>query len=84
MKCLPLADEKSLLFRLQKGDQYAFEQLYTHYKKHIIGHLLFIFNSDELTQDIAQETFIAIWENRAQANPEKSFKSYIFIFPPNL
>ncbi len=83
MKHLPLADEKSLLLRLQKGDQHAFEQLYAHYKKHIIGRLLFIFKSDELTQDIAQETFIAIWENRARVNPEKSFKSFLFTIATN-
>ncbi len=83
MKILSITDEKGLLLRLRGGDQQAFEQLYDHYKNHIIGHLLFIFKSDELTQDVAQETFIAIWENRHQVNPEKSFKAYLFTIATN-
>lgn len=83
MKIIPITDERDLLLKLRNGNQKAFELLYAHYKKHIIGHLLFIFKSDELAQDIAQETFIAIWENRSQVNPEKSFKAFLFTIATN-
>lgn len=76
-------DEKTLLIRLRNDDHQAFEQLYHRYKKRIAGHLLAMFKDEELAQDIAQETFIKIWENRAQVNEEKSFKAYLFTIATN-
>ena len=83
MKALSNDYEKELLLQLRDGDQYAFEQLYQYYKNHIIGHLLYMFKSDELTKDIAQDTFIAIWENRSQINPDRPFKAYLFTIATN-
>ncbi|HMR19072.1 MAG TPA: RNA polymerase sigma-70 factor [Sphingobacterium sp.] len=83
MKILPIHNEKDLLMKLRNRDQQTFEQLYAHYKKHIIGHLLYIFKSDELAQDITQETFIAVWENCSQIDPEKSFKAFLFTIATN-
>ncbi|AZB25112.1 MULTISPECIES: RNA polymerase sigma factor [Bacteroidota] len=83
MKTIPPIDEKGLLLRLHKGDRYAFEQLYNAYKKNILGHLLFLFKSEELAQDIAQETFMAVWESCRQIDPDKNFKSYLYTIATN-
>ena len=83
MKVDEIIDEKILLTRLRNGDHAAFEQLYHHYKRHIVGHLLGLFKDQEIAQDIAQDTFIKIWENRAQLDEQKSFKAYLFTIATN-
>ena len=75
--------ESKLLLDLRNGQQYAFEVLYNKYKKDLIRHLLFIFKSDELTQDIVQETFISVWESRSNINLDKSFKAYLLTIATN-
>ena len=35
-------------------------------------------NNEELASDIVQETFLKVWKNRHQLNPDKSFNSYLF------
>lgn len=78
-----LIDERELLVKLRDGDEMAFEKLYNFYKEHIITHLLYLFKNDDLTQDVAQETFIAVWEKREELNPDKSFKSYLYTIAAN-
>lgn len=83
MKVDEIIDEKALLIQLRNGDHQAFEQLYHHYKRRIAGHLLTMFKDEELAQDIAQDTFIKVWENRAQIDEDKSFKAYLFTIATN-
>lgn len=78
-----LIDERELLIKLRDGDAMAFEKLYNFYKEHIITHLLYLFKNDDLTQDVAQEVFITIWEKREELNPDKSFKSYLYTIATN-
>jgi len=70
-------DEKELLRRLREGDQRSFTKLYSDYSSLISAHLLYMLKTRELAQEVAQDTFIALWENRAKIDPEKSLKSYL-------
>ncbi len=77
-------DEKSLLLQLKKGDEHAFEILYNNYKSRIAGNLFKLLKSDDLVKEVLQELFFKVWEARAQIDPEKSFKSYLFRIAENL
>ena len=77
-------DEKSLLLRLKNGDERAFEILYNNYKFRIAGNLFKLLKSDDLVKETLQELFFKLWEVRAQIDPEKSFKSYLFRIAENL
>ncbi|QDW25839.1 RNA polymerase sigma factor [Pedobacter sp. KBS0701] len=77
-------DEKSLLLQLKDGDERAFEILYNNYKFRIAGNLFKLLKSDDLVKEVLQELFFKIWEVRAQIDPEKSFKSYLFRIAENL
>ena len=77
-------DEKSLLLQLKSGDERAFEMLYNNYKFRIAGNLFKLLKSDDLVKEVLQELFFKIWEVRAQIDPEKSFKSYLFRIGENL
>lgn len=83
MNSIHIINEKELLIKLRDGDAMAFEKIYNFYKDHIITHLLYLFKNDDLTQDVVQEVFIAIWEKRKILNPDKSFKSYLYTIATN-
>ena len=76
-------NEKELLIKLREGDAMAFEKVYNHYKEHIIKHVLYLFTSDDIAEDITQDTFITVWEKRADIKPEKSFKSFLYTVATN-
>ena len=77
-------DEKALLLRLKDGDERAFEILYNNYKTRIAGNLFKLLKSDDVVKEVLQELFFKIWEVRAQIDPEKSFRSYLFRIAENL
>lgn len=77
-------DEKKLLFQLKQGDENAFEILYNNYKFRLAGNLFKLLKSDDLVKETLQELFFKIWEGRAQIDPDKSFKSYLFRVGENL
>ena len=70
--------EKELVASLKDGSKQAFETLYNQYKKRLAGNLFKLLKCEDLTLEILQDLFLKIWDTRAQINPEKSFKSYLF------
>ena len=40
--------------------------------------------SDELSKEVVQETFVRLWEKRANLNVEKSLNAYIYTIAKNL
>lgn len=74
---------QELLQRLRDGDQRSFDSVYSDYSVHITAHLITLLKSRELAQEVAQDTFIALWENREAIDPEKSIKSYLFKIATN-
>lgn len=77
-------DEKVLLLQLKQGDERAFEILYNNYKSRLAGNLFKLLKSEDLVKEILQELFFKVWTIRAQIDPDKSFKSYLFRIGENL
>jgi len=71
-------NEPDLLLRLREGDTLAFEALYNQYKIRLTANLLRILKSPELVEDVLQDVFLGIWENRHHIDPERSIKPYLF------
>jgi RNA polymerase sigma-70 factor (ECF subfamily) len=78
-----LRSEKELLVKLKAGDKSAFEQIYRLYSNRLFGNLLKLLQSETEAQEILQEVFLKIWQNRALIDPEKSFRSYLFKIAEN-
>lgn len=76
-------EEKELLDRLRKGDEKAFAALYNIYKDVLGYRLLRLVKSESLTEELLQDLFMKVWENRAQIDLTKSFKSYLFRIAEN-
>ncbi|WP_283422092.1 RNA polymerase sigma factor [Chryseobacterium profundimaris] len=84
MTAASIPSEKELLLRLQEGDYGAFEIIY-HKHSRAIGQRLFrLLKSWELAEDILQELFIKIWNNRGTINPDKPLEAYLYRLTSNL
>ena len=67
-----------LLVRISEGDRHAFRELYQRYTPVLHPFVKSLCNNDALCEDIVQEVFIKIWDNREKAVNIKQVKSYLF------
>ncbi len=67
-----------LVEKLQKGDIEAFDQIFRKYGDRLFGFALKYLKSKEYTEELVQDVFLKIWENRANLKKEFSLKSYLF------
>ncbi len=84
MKITPATDERELLVKLRDGDQRAFEHIYYLYSKRILIHITKWIKDEDNAQEILQDVFIRIWDNRKNIDPDKPFPSYLFSVAQNL
>jgi len=63
---------------LKEGDAKAFDLLFGHYSKRLYYFALGYLKSKADAEEIVQDVFYKIWENRKSLKPELSFKAYIF------
>lgn len=69
--------DKELIQSIKSGSKKAYSFFYKQYYHKIMVQVLFLTNSEELAKDIAQESFVKLWEARENLNEELSLKSYI-------
>lgn len=70
--------EVNCLNALKNGDSAAFDTLFADYGKRMYYFAYGYLKSKEEAEGVVQEVFLRIWCNRAQINPELSFKAYLF------
>lgn len=75
--------ERELILRLIDDDQAAFHELYLLYRKRIFSTVYGFIRSKEFAEDIYQDTFTTIWQNRKSLNPDTSFYSFIYTIVRN-
>ena len=68
--------EIDLLMRISEGDRNAFRELYQRYTPVLYPFVKSLCNDDALCEDIVQEIFIKIWDNRVKALHIKQVRSY--------
>ncbi|HMT75933.1 MAG TPA: RNA polymerase sigma-70 factor, partial [Chitinophagaceae bacterium] len=61
----------------------AFEKIYRMYSGRLYGNLLKLVKNESLAQEILQDVFVKIWENRFSIDANKSFRSYLFKIAEN-
>ncbi|MDL2213833.1 RNA polymerase sigma-70 factor [Bacteroides sp. OttesenSCG-928-N06] len=67
-----------LLKDLKNGDKKAFEKIYAQYYNPILLFLNSWVHPSSSAEDLCQELFSNLWENRETINPKKNLKSYLF------
>jgi RNA polymerase sigma-70 factor (ECF subfamily) len=71
-------DEKLWIADIQKGDEGAFERLFKTYYFDLSRFVWRYVESKAIAEELVQEVFADIWENRAQWNPTRSLKLYLY------
>lgn len=79
-----MAKESLHITHLQKGDITSFEYLYNTWSGKLYNFVMRISKGDSyLAEDIVQNVFIKVWENRVSVDPDKSFGAYICTIAKN-
>jgi len=73
-----------LLARIRKGDARAFGITLERYWIHVMRHAAEILGSTTDAEDIAQETFVRLWERRETWKLEGSVRGLLFMISRNL
>jgi RNA polymerase sigma-70 factor (ECF subfamily) len=80
-----LNDENALILSLQQGEnpERAFHKLVLHYQKHVyaIARRMVIDHDD--ANDVVQNTFIKVWENRSKFKNESKLFTWIYLITVN-
>src|SRR3546814_792572 len=77
MEMRPGSDE-ALINATRSGEEKAFESLYRLYYPLIYRFVLGYVHAVPLAEDITQEVFVKIWQNRERLTNVKSLKSYLY------
>lgn len=76
--------QKSLLTDLKMGDENAFNGIYEAYSKPMYLKILGMVKDKDIADELLQELFIKLWDNREKIIPEKAFQSYLYTIAKNL
>lgn len=74
---IQISDE-ILLSKVKNDNGLAFNTLFTRYYKKLCYYSERITGNGEQAEEVVQELFIRIWENRQTLEVEKSFKAYLY------
>lgn len=83
---LPVANHSDEYFLIQtaQGDSAAFSQLFKKYSPKIYSLALYLTKSTSVAEEIVQEVFIKVWENRNQLNDINSFNAWLRTVSKNI
>lgn len=79
-----LPNERALLYRVTEGDTGAFELLYRHYRNKAYTISLTYINDPATAEDVLQDFFLKLWNNREKLLEVENFDNYFFIMLRNM
>lgn len=71
-------NEQELIHELRLGNESAFRLLVTHYQHRVYNTVLNILQQEEEAEDVAQETFIQVFESVAKFNETALLSTWIY------
>lgn len=72
-----------LLLLLKEGNMVAFDTIYEKYCRRLFGFVVRYVKLESDAEEIVQDVFVKLWENRKQINAYLSFESYLFTISYN-
>jgi RNA polymerase sigma-70 factor (ECF subfamily) len=76
-------NDQHLIFQLRQGKTKALEALHKRYAHRIFGACLQFHLTAEDAEEIVQDVFVKVWENRMELKLGYSFRSYLFTIAKN-
>ncbi len=78
MKPIKSHTDQELVEALKSGDHQAFERLFIKYAQKLFNFSKSYLRSENDAEEIVQEVFLKIWNNRLSLKTDTSFQSYLF------
>ena len=76
-------EEAEEIIRLGRGDETAFTRLYQRHHQKIYANILKIVHRPEYAQEILQDVFLSLWQNRYKIDARKPVASWLFVVSYN-
>lgn len=70
--------ENKIILDLKNDNRGAFNRLFRFYYPRIVSYIASLVDDDLIAEDIAQDVFLYVWENRKRLMIGKGFHSYLF------
>lgn len=77
-------EEKALITRIANNDSSAFNELICRYYASLVGFASSILKNQHVAEDIVQEMFAGMWEQRINLMNIKSIRNYLYVSIRNL
>ena len=77
-------EDKDILSNIKSGDKSAFNEILSKYEKPLINYLYRFLVSQQDAEDIAQLTFIKVYQRINKFNPTDNFSAYLYKIATNL
>lgn len=71
-------NDRELISLLQQDDEGALRPIYDNYIRQLHYFILRTAKSRQLAEDVVQDVFIKVWDNRMQIDSEQPFKPYLY------
>lgn len=77
------SEESELIKDLKKGQMSAYKQIFVRYFDLICRFLDTIVSNRQISEDLAQNVFMKIWQRRASLDEHLSIKNYLYVLAKN-
>lgn len=78
------APDSDLMLRLADGDDLALNSLMTRWSDRVVAFLFRMTGQRDVAIDLAQETFVKLYQARARYRPQGNFSTWLFAIAANL
>ncbi len=79
------SDDMELMLRVRDGqDAGAFEELMRRYQRPLVGFLMRLTGNLDAAQDLAEETFVRVWQSAPRYRPSAKFTTWLFTIASRL
>lgn len=72
------SDEAALLRQLKRGDENALDLIYRQYWEGLFFYSYHLLKDKHACEDVIQDLFVRLWENREQLDVRLSLKAYLY------
>lgn len=76
--------DEELIKKFQEGDESAFEELVNRFSKRLVHFAYRYVNDRSVAEDIVQDTFLKVYQNKHSYRPIAKFSTWIFTITANL
>ncbi|MBN2788947.1 MAG: sigma-70 family RNA polymerase sigma factor [Candidatus Delongbacteria bacterium] len=84
MAVLSLLTDEELIFKFQKGNEAAYNEIVDRYKNKLLNHIFYYTKNKESAEDIVQDAFIRVYLNKDKYKEIAKVSTWIYTIAINL